>query len=100
VTYCYEKLDSLYNLVHITCIRFCVYNNSNYNNRVVIFQYHNYLLFFQNDGVTLHITLDKENMNLHQFNVTSGIQNQFLHIVMDLNPVTEGRLFPITFLIG
>lgn len=46
-----------------------------------------------------HYSLKKQMMNVHMVNVSQKQHGQYFHISVQLEPVTSGRLFPITVLI-
>ncbi|KAL3831269.1 hypothetical protein ACJMK2_023042, partial [Sinanodonta woodiana] len=44
--------------------------------------------------------LRKWQMNMHQFNVSKANLDHSLHLLIELNPIQEGRLFPVSVLIS
>ena len=58
-----------------------------------------YCCVSQLEDIQGNFTLHRKLMNIHHFNVSKENVNQSLHIVVDLETETKGRLFPVILLI-
>lgn len=59
-----------------------------------------YVCYSQQVAVERHLRLQRDRMNIHQFNVSQTHKNMYLSLLVTLDPIaTDARAFPITAVI-